>query len=189
MVPIEQLHLGFGILECPVQPVQLNLAELHMRPISLQETFHNLTASMCRKSKMMNTSILFLLHQIRKNMVFLIKVCVYVHLTDIVEQVEVEITDPTFLKLTFKNFLHLIHIRQIIPRELGSKIIILSRVLVQYPSHDNLRIPSVVSPCRVIIIDALFHGICDHLCGLLFINLCVIPIGDRKTHSPHAQSR
>ena len=77
---------------------------------------------MGREAQMTDSSILLLLHQILMDPVLLIQIFIDIHLTYIVEQIEIKIGNPALFKLFLKDLLHLRHIGQIIPRELCSQI-------------------------------------------------------------------
>ena len=134
----------------------------------------------------------FFLHlfQIRNNAILrIIQVCIDVQLTDIVHQIEIKILHLTFFELFCKNFFYLRHIGKIIAGELRGKIEVFTRIFLQSFSHYQLRIPVMISPCGIIVIDAACHGIIHHFLRFFFVNLTVIPVNDRKPHRAHSQCR
>ena len=130
----------------------------------------------------------FLLHQIFVNPVFFIQIGIYVHLADVVEQIKIKVFHPAFFQLLFKDFLHLVHVGEVIARKLGRKVIALSRIAAQRLSHYGFRMAIVVAPGRIVIIHALFHGVIHH--GLCFrlIDSGIVSINDRKAHGAHAKA-
>ncbi len=179
MIFIQKFYLLLRLLELPVHIIKLDLAELHMLAVSFQETLHDIIIPMSGESQMPDPSVLLLLHQILEDTVLLIQIFVYIHLTDIVEQVEIKIRNLTLLKLFLKDFLHLRHVGKIISRELRREIELFTRICTQYLSHDKLRIPAMISPRRIIIVDPVIHGILHHSGRRRFINVLVLPVGER----------
>ena len=138
---------------------------------------------------MADTAGTFLADQIVINAIFLIQIGVDIHLTDVVEQVKIEIGNLTFFQLFFKNFFYFVHVRQVISREFIRKIKAFAGMFCQRLSHDQFGISIVISPGGVIIIDAVFHRIIHHLTGSSFIDPGIIPVDDRKAHRSHSKSR
>lgn len=67
-------------------------------------------------------SSLFLFHKIGVDSVSLIQIGIYVHLADIVEQIEIEVFHLAFSQLFFKNGLNLVHVGKVIAGELCGQI-------------------------------------------------------------------
>ena len=136
---------------------------------------------------MADSSVLLLLHQIIEDAVLLIQISVNVHLADIVEQVKIKIRDPALFKLLLKDLLHLRHICKIIARKLRSQIELVPGISTQNLPHHKLRIPPVISPCRVIIVDPAAHGVFHHLGRRRLVNVLILAVDQRKAHCPHTK--
>ena len=95
------------------------------------------------------------------------------------EQIEIKILHNAFFQLLFKNLFHLIHIGKVIARELCSQEIAVPGIGRQYFPHGRFRISVMVSPGRIIIIDAMLHGIGYHPGRFGFVNLCIISVNYR----------
>ena len=144
---------------------------------------------MSRKSKMLNTSVLLLLHEIVINSMFFIQILVNIHLTYIMEQVKIKIIHLTFLKLFLKNLFHFRHISKVITRKFRRKIKGLSRILLQKPSHNQFGIAAMIPPCSIVIINSMFHSVGNHLFCRRLINLRILSSNNRKTHCSHPKRR
>ena len=73
---------------------------------------------MAGKAEMTDASFTLLFHQIIENPEFRIQIFVDVHLTDIMEQIEIKVFHAGFFKLLFKYLLHFRHVGNIIPGKL-----------------------------------------------------------------------
>ena len=93
---------------------------------------------MGRKTQMPDAPCLFLSPQIVHNSILFVHIRFNVFLVYIVEKIKVKIIHTTFLQLLFKDFLHLVHICQIVAWKLVCQIEALSRVLTQNVSHHDL---------------------------------------------------
>ena len=173
VVFLEQLHLGLRVLEMPVDIVQLDLTEFHFLSISLQEALHDVIASMGGEAQVADAAIPFLLPQIVHNAVLFVQIGVDIHLADVVEQVEIKIFHLAFFQLAREDFLYLRHVGQIIAREFAGQIKALPGMLFQSLTDDRLGMAVVVAPGRIVIVDALRHGVVHHVLCRFHINVRV----------------
>ena len=99
-----------GILERPVQIIELNLTKFHFGAVGFQKPGHDFAASVRGKAQMPNPPVFLLLHQIGENAILLVEICIDVHFADIMKQLEVKICHAAFLKLTLKDFCDFRHV-------------------------------------------------------------------------------
>ena len=138
---------------------------------------------------MADTSVFLLLHEIFVDAVGLIQVSVYVHLAHIVEKVEIKILCLALLQLLLKDFLHLVHVGEVVAREFISQVKALPWVFGENAAHHQLGGAVVVSPGSIVIVYTVVNSILHHIgCGGL-VYLRVIAVNDRQAHAAHAQGR
>ena len=137
---------------------------------------------------MFDATISFLFHQIIINAVFRIKICIHVHLTDIVEHIKVKILYLTFFQLFLKNRFYSSHIPQIISRKLGSQIKTAAIIFFQQFTNHKLGFSTVITVCGIIIVNAGFHAVCKHFLRSFYINLIVVTVDNRQSHISHSKS-
>ena len=136
---------------------------------------------------MADPSVFLLLHQIFKNPIFFVQIGVNIHLAYIVEQIKIKVGHTAFFKLTFKNGLDFVHVGQVISGKLCGEIVIFAGIFVQKLSHHKLGLFPVVSPCGVIVVDALFHGAGDHFFSKCRVNLRIISSNGGQAHGSHTE--
>ena len=115
----EQFHLGLGILEGPVQVVELDLAELHVVPVSLQEAAHHRHAGVGGEAQALDPARGLLLLEVGIDAVLGVQIGVDVHFADVVKEVEIEIVHLALFQLLLENLFHLAHVVQAVAGELG----------------------------------------------------------------------
>ena len=132
------VYIPLGVLEGPVDIVELDLAELHVLAVGLQKALHHVVAAVGGKAQVADAALGLLLQQIVQNAVLRVQVGVDVHFADVVKQVEVEIIHSALLQLLFKYLLYLGHIGQVIAWKLGGQIKALPGVFLQRPANGQL---------------------------------------------------
>ena len=110
MPAIQQLHLFAAVLEGPVDVVQLQLTELHILAVGVQKPLQHRQVPVAGEAQVADTAAPLLLHQIVVDAVLRVQVGVDVHLTDVVEEIEIKIVHPALFQLLLKNLLHLGHV-------------------------------------------------------------------------------
>ena len=185
---LQQLQLALRILECPVEPVQLDLREFHILAVRLQKAADRGNVAMRGEAEMADTPLALLLHQIRMSAVLGVKILLDVHLADIVEQIEIEVADAALAELLFEDFLDLAHVAQVIAGKLGGEIEALPGILLKELAHHQLGIAAVVSPRGVIVVDAMGHAVIKDGLGRRFVDGRIVAVHHRQTHVAHAQS-
>ena len=56
-------------------------------------------------------------------------------------------------------------------------------------ADGDLGVAAVIAPGGIVVVDALFHGIVDHLVDRALVDLGVVAAYDRQTHGAHAERR
>ena len=185
---IEKRHLFPAALESPVQIIELQLTEFHILSVGVKEAFQHIHTSMAGEAQMFDPPVSLLLHQIAVDTIlFIIQIRVNVHLTDVMEEIEVKIFHLQLFQLPFEDLLHMPPVGRIISRELGRDIELLPRMILQRLTHDDLRVLAVITPGRIIIIDSCRHRSIHHTKRGSLIDPAIIPIEHRKAHSSKAK--
>ena len=187
IVLLQQLHLGLGVLEGPVQVVDLELAELDVIPVGLQEAAHHRHAAVGGEAQVLDAAIGLLGGEVGIDAVLGVQVGVDVHFADIVEEVEVEVVHLALLQLLLEYLLHFAHVVQVVARELGGQIEALPGILGQGAAHRQLGLAAVVAPGGVVVVDAVLHGVVHHLLSGGLVDLSVLPLQHRQAHGAQAQ--
>ncbi len=188
VVLLQQLHLGPGVLEGPVQIVDLELAELNMVPVGLQEAAHHRHTAVGGEAQVPDAAVGFLGGKVSVDAVLGIQVGIDVHFADIVEEVEVEIVHLALFQLGLEDLLHPAHVVQVVAWELGGQIEALPGAPGKGPAQGQLGLAAVVAPGGVIVVDAMLHGVVHHLLSGGLVDLGVFPLQHRQTHGAQAQS-
>ena len=118
----------------------------------------------------------------------IIQIVVDVQLIYVVDQIEVEILHPRPLQLLLEDGFHLIHIPQVIAREFVRDVITLPGITTQRLTQGHLGLSIMVSPCRIVIVDPLFHGIVHQLGHRRLVHKVFFPRQKRESHTAHTQS-
>ena len=101
------------------------------------------------------------------------------------QKIKVEVFHLAFLKLLLEDLFRIVFIGDRVSREFISKIETVSGIVLQYPSDDVLGGAAVIRPCRIIVVDAVLHGIVHHLgCKLLVYPAVFL---DGKAHQTESQ--
>ena len=169
----------------PLQPVELNLAELHIVSKRIEEAVHGLKRAVHGKSEVTDFSCGLLCFQECHE--FRLYVVVDVQLADIVDKVKIEIIGLEFFHLAGEDFLHPAEVCRVISRKLCCEIEALSRIVFEYPAHHRLGVFAVVSPCGIKIVDAGSKGRGDHIRGCFFINPALVSVNNGKPHGTEAE--
>ena len=190
-IPIlQQRCLIFSTLELPVQPVQLELAKLHVLSISVQEAADHINAAMGGETEMADAAVALLFDQVGPGFVLrIVQILLDVQLADVVEEIEVKIVDLTPLKLFLKDLLRFPKIAEIVSGELVRQIEALSRKTRECFSKDDLRMPVVIAPGGVVVIDAAGHCRIDHAESLRLVDLRVVAVQYGQTHGTKSKIR
>ena len=128
-----------------------------------------------------------LLEQVGHDAVRGVQVLVDVHLAHVVDEVEVEVARAGLLELALEDLGHLVHIGQVVAGELGREIVALARVARQRRAHGELGVAAMIAPCRIVVVDALLHGVIDHLVHGILIDPRVVAVHDRQAHGAKAE--
>ena len=97
---------------------------------TIKETLQYIHAPVTGKTKMADTSVLLLFHQIAVNAVFfIVEIGIDVHLADIVKKIKIKIIHLQFFQLFIKDLFDLAPIGRIIPRKFCRHIKALPRIL------------------------------------------------------------
>ena len=138
---------------------------------------------------MPDAPILLLFQQVVQNAELRIKVLVDVHLADVVEQIEVEILHAGLFQLRLKDLPHLWHVGHIVAGKLGRDEKAVPGIPSERIAHDGFGIPAVVAPGRVVVIDALRHGLVHHAEGLFLVDPVVVAVDHGQAHRAKAKRR
>ena len=183
-MPVQQLHLFVGLLEVPVQIVELNLAKLHLVAIGGQKALHHLIFAVGGKTEMTDASLGLLLQQIGNGVIGrVVQIGVDVLFIDVVQQVEVKIFGAALFELLLKDLLHMAEVGDVIAGELGGKTVAFPGILGQQLARHAFGIPLVVAPGGVKIVDAVPDGIVDHFGRLCLVNLRVVAAAGQAHHA------
>ena len=104
------------------------------------------------------------------------------------EEVEVKVVHLALLQLLVKDFLHLVHVGQVVAGKFGGQKEAVPGVFLQNPAHDGLRIAGVVAPGGVVVVDPRLHGLGPQLGGLFLIWLGIIGVGVVSGHGGQAHA-
>ena len=187
IVLCQQLALGLGILQRPVQIVELDLAEFHMLPVSIQELLQILRRAVAGKAQMLNSAQSFLFNKIVNDSPAGISIGGVGILADIVQQVEVKILHAAFFQLLGKDCRRIIAVADLMAGILGGKIIAVPGELVQDLPDNHLGHAAVIGIGGVKIIDALLQRIAHHFLRPCLVDASVSP--GRQTHGAEAETR
>ena len=155
----QKLHFFFGVLEGPVEIVDLQLAKFHILPILFQKAADDAEVAVRRKAEVADAPAPLLLGKVGEDAVALVYIVVDVHLAHVVEEIEVEVVRLALLQLRLKDLFHLVHIGKVVAGELAGKIVAAARVPRKELARDALRFAVVIPPGGVVIVDAAAHGI------------------------------
>ena len=204
-VTADDLHLAFGVLQLPVQVIELDLHKIEYALVSCQEFVDGGRRNGVRaESEMTDLPQLLLLFEIADDVELGVVVYRDRFLVDIVEQVEIEKVCSALLKLLMKNAVH----RGIRPSrqpadeaehavsllfhhvagEFAGQKIAVPRILFQRLADKGLRLPRVIAVGRVVIIDPVAHGVIDDLPGFFPVDLFSLPLDRGETHVAHSES-
>ena len=179
----QPFHLLARFLELPVHVVQLDLAEFHDVAVGAEEPFEGLEIAMHREAQVLDATGAHLLYEERHGAeAVVIEVLLDVELAHVVHQVVIEVLHATAFQLLGEDDLVLSEIGRIVTRELGRQAIRIAIVAGKGAAHHALRIAPVVAPCGVEVVDAMLHGVVDHLEHSGFVDLVVIAVDDRQAH-------
>lgn len=138
MPAIQQLHLFAAVLEGPVDVVQLQLTELHILAVGVQKPLQHRQVPVAGEAQVADTAAPLLLHQIVVDAVLRVQIGVDVHLTDVVEEIEIKIVHPALFQLLLKNLLHLGHVGQVVTGELVGNVKFFPGMFGQGLTQGNL---------------------------------------------------
>ena len=186
-VLVQQIHLLLAALESPVDVVELQLAELHVLAVGLQEPLEHRHRPVAGKAQVADAAVFLLLHQIVIDAVLGVQVGVNVHLTHIVEQIEVEVVHLALLELLLEDLLHLGHVGQVIAGELVGNVEFLPGIPGQGLAQRQLRVAVVIAPGGVVVVHTAGHGLVHHLEGSRLVHLGVVPVNNGQAHAAHTQ--
>ena len=108
-------------------------------------------------------------------------------LVHIVQQVEVEILHAALLELLLKNGGGIVAVADLVAGVFGGQIEALAVIVLQHPADDPLGHAAVVGIGGVEIVDAVVHGIADHVRRGLFVDVRRAAAGNQQTHGAEAQ--
>ena len=136
---------------------------------------------------MADAAVFLLLHQIVIDAVLGVQVGVNVHLTHIVEQIEVEVVHLALLELLLEDLLHLGHVGQVIAREFVGNIEFLPGIPGQGLAQRQLGVAVVIAPGGVVVVHPAGHSLVHHLEGGRLVHLGVVPVNNGQAHAAHTQ--
>ena len=106
-----------------------------------------------------------------------------------VDQIEVDVVRPQPPQLLLQHPLgavvRLVHAQG---KELSGDLhLVPDPVLRQNPAQGHLRVAVVIGVSGVVVVDAVFQGIEDHLLRLAVVHLGLVAVVHRQAHEPKAQ--
>ena len=182
----EELITFLCILECPIQVIELNLAEFHVRAGKIEEVFEMFVAAMGRKPEVFDASESFLFDKVSEYVPLRVAVDIDGGFADVMEEIEVKILDLTFFELFFKNFGRVIGIGVLVSRVFAGQIIAVSWVFAQNASSDDFGHTAVIGVSRIEVIDAILDGIVEDRRGVVFVDGAVWQCG--QAHHTEAET-
>ena len=190
-VPAVELgRLVPGLLEVPVQIVELELAELHVLPHRVQELPDHRQGAVGGKAQVADAAVPLLLQQILHHPILGGEVWLHVALVHVVEQIEVEVLHAAAAQLLLKNGLHPVgpDVVHIVAGELVCQEEALPGIAGQGLAHHHLGLAAVVAVGGVEVVGPPGHGGVHHPVhrGLVYI---LVPAAGQQgqAHAAKAQ--
>ena len=128
-----------------------------------------------------------LLQQVVHDAVARVQIGVDSRLTDVVDQIEVEVVHLALAQLLRKNFPDPGHIGQVIAGEFVRQIEAVPGVALQRPADGQLAGPAVIAPGSVKVVDSVGQGIVHQALGLLLVHLFVPPLHHGEAGAAESQ--
>ena len=182
----EQFTLALGILQRPIQIVQLNLAEFNVLAVNIQKLLDGIVGCMGGKAQMTDAALLFLLHKVIHDAPLGRGVGGHGKFAHVVQQIEIKILHAALFELVFKNVSGVIGGGKLMAGILVRQIIAFAGILFEDTADDHFAQTAVIGVGGIEIVNAVRHGVIDHFFGVLLIDL--IGAGDEgQTHGAKAQ--
>ena len=108
-------------------------------------------------------------------------------LSQIMEQVEVEVFDAAFGQLLFEDRGGIIGVGDLVTRILGGEEVAVARITRKRAAKCDLGHAAVIGIGCIEIIDACFDGRIDHSIERCLIDVGSITVYDGKAHGPESQ--
>ena len=141
------------------------------------------------EAEVADAAVFLLLHEIVVDAVLRVEILLDVQLAHVVEQVEIKILHAAFLELLLKDLLDLRHVAEVVAGEFCGQIVALARVGRERLAHGELGVAVVIAPRRVVIVDAVFHRVGDHVLQLRGVDVVIALFRVRQAHAAKAQPR
>ena len=184
---VQDLHLAAGVLQGPVQVVELDLDELDDLPVRpVQDLLQVVGRGVAGKPQMLDASGLTLLREVFEDAPARIHVVVQAVLTDIVVEIEIEVIHAALLELALECACRIEGPAVLVSGEFVGDHPALPRIVGEDLADDGLGVAVVVGQCRIEIVDAVLDGIIRHLSHGVEVDCLVWQ--ERETHRPESQS-
>ena len=183
----QQFALGLGILQGPVQIVELDLAEFHMLSVGIQELLQILRRAVAGEAQMLDPPLPLLFNEIFDNAPTGIGIGGIGVLTNVMQQVEVKILDTAFFQLLVKYGRRVVVVADLMTGIFGGEVIAVPGESVQDLSDDHLGHAAVIGVGSVKIIDAVVQSVAHHFLRPRLVDAAVGLGG--QAHGAEAETR
>ena len=183
---VQDLHLAAGVLQGPVEVVELDLHELDDFAVgAVQDFLQVVRRGVAGEAEVLDPAFLALPREILQDTPAGIHVVVEAVLADVVVEIEVEIIHAALLELAPEGAGGVEGAAVLVARELVGEHPGLAGIARKGLADDGLGVAVMVGKGRVEVVDAVADGVVDHLRDGVTVDALV---GERReAHRPEAQ--
>ena len=136
-----------------------------------QEALHQLQAAVGGEAQMADAALFLLLQEIVDDAPAGVRIRLDGLFVHVMQQVEVKVVHAALFQLLLENGSGIVVAAELVTGVFGGQIEAAAVVVLQHTAHDPLGHAAVIGIGSVEIVDAMLHGIADHVRRGLFVDV------------------